>query len=396
MTPRAAASAAAAATFFVITSARRCDYLRMPTHVRPHAAGALLVSLWASSSAAGDAVSLDYRLEGAARAAACPTRGDFLGALRARGVLLDAPRARARARAVQIVIRNDDGAFQGELVVQRDGALRAEPRRVQDAACAEVAEALAVSTAIALGARSEPARSEPLPSELVPAEPPASPRGEPAASAIVDVEARSAARLRGSSFDARDSVQVEAGTLELGAVRSYTLSAGAQLGLLPGQAVPRFELEAMMAGFANPPGAEPFLTGPLLQIQWAVLGPAEAHYRGVTLDTWGLEAGIDLCQAIRYDSEGLSASACAGFGAGWLFTDVAAPGGESASRQLGYGYASLGLETHYDLGAGFHLAAKLGGRLRTPLAPEAPDGTRLFESSTWEGFGTLGVGLHFR
>lgn len=412
MTPRAAASAAAAGTLFVITSARRCDYLCMPTHASGRAAGALLVSLWASASPASASVALDYRIEDAAQAAACPSRDAFIGALHARGVRLDAPQARSRARAVQIVIRKDDGAFRGELVVQRDDAPRAEPRRVHDVACSEVAEALAVSTAIALGGRAasttselapeahalddEPRAREPAPGEgsEAPAGEPAS--SEPPSSERVDVDASRPARLRGSSFDARDAVEVEAGTLELGAVRAYTVSAGAQLGLLPGQVVPRFELEAMLTGFATPPGAEPFLTGPLLQIQWAVLGPTDARYRGVALDAWGLEAGIDLCQALRYDSEGLSASLCAGFGAGWLFTDVTAASGENASRELGYGYASLGLESHYDLGAGFHLAAKLGGRLRTPLAPEAPDGTRLFESSTWEGFGTLGVGLHFR
>src|SRR5690606_27194356 len=133
-------------------------------------------------------------------------------------------------------------------------------------------------------------------------------------------EPRSAAapaRLRGSSFDRQDKIQVEAGTLELGGAKSYTLTAGAQLGLIPGQPMPRYDLTASMAGFSPPPKGESRLFGPVLQVHWAALGPVTTRYAGaVALETWGLEAGVNACSAFTYDTQGWAALACAEFGAG--------------------------------------------------------------------------------
>lgn len=376
----------------------------------PHKTGRLILPLlasWTVPAVAASAVNLSYEVPGAGAApGSCPSQQQFVAALRSRGVQLDSAEAVERARSVEVRIRSVDGAYVGELVVQPHEAQSAS-RAVHDADCEQVVRALALTAAIALGGNREvqtddvsgwqdtsAARSSTKP------EPEASTTSETPAAVrpphVAEPRSAAPARLRGSSFDRQDKIQVEAGTLELGGAKSYTLTAGAQLGLIPGQPMPRYDLTASMAGFFTPPKGESRLFGPVLQVHWAALGPVTTRYAGaVALETWGLEAGVNACSAFTYDAQGWAALACAEFGAGWLFMDATAPNAPASAQTQGYGFGGLALDTQYNLGPWVHVGLRVGGRLNTPVRADGADGSQLFESSSWGGYATAGFGIHF-
>jgi hypothetical protein len=201
-------------------------------------------------------------------------------------------------------------------------------------------------------------------------------------------------RLRGSSFGQPAALLVDAGELRFDGARAYTFTVGAALGPIRGQILPRYDLTASLASFVTPPGGESSLFGPF-QVHWAVLGPMQMSYADDSVDAWGLETGGDACSAFTYDTGGWVALACAEFGAGWLFAEVSSGSGRRASQTRGYGFGGLAFDGQYNLGSLLHVGLRAGARLITPFSAEAPDGTRLFDSSTFGAYATLGFGLHF-
>lgn len=364
---------------------------------------------WAVPALAAPSVSLSYEAPGGAAAPrSCPSQGQFLAALRSRGVDLESAEAAGRARSVDVRIRDVGGSYVGELVVQSREA-GAASRTVHDADCNQVASGLALTAAIALGGNGDaqaadvavwqddmtPARSstEPQPEASAVGE---TPGKAPPAPVAEPTPSTAPSRLRGNSFAREDRVQVEAGTLELDGARAYTLTAGAHSGLIPGQLMPRYDLTASVVGFFTPPKGESRLFGPVLQVHWAALGPVTTRHAGsVALETWGLEAGLNSCSAFTYDTEGWVALACAEFGLGWLFMDATAPGAPASTQSRGYGFGGLALDTQYNLGPLVHIGLRVGGRLNTPVRADGPDGSQLFESSPWGAYATFGFGIHF-
>jgi hypothetical protein len=105
-----------------------------------------------AGAAESEAIRIDYRAE-----ASCPGADQFVA-----DVLRRAPRARIAsagesARTFVIAISRTDSGFEGSLAVQGESSSTAA-RKVKGARCAEVAEVLALSTAIAVdpSAASEP------------------------------------------------------------------------------------------------------------------------------------------------------------------------------------------------------------------------------------------------
>lgn len=355
--------------------------------------------------AAASTLSLRYE----APSSACPSTAEFRQAIQARGVELEAPEVAARVSSIEVSIRHAGGEFVGELSVRApDGG--AASRVVHDARCDAVASGLAVTAAIALGGNVAAGQGLiVLDRDAVGAEAGAAASEAGAAASEAPAASGDASdssgdeaeppereqRLRGSSFGQPSEMRVDAGELRFEGARAYTLTAGATLGPIPGQLMPRYDLTASLASFVTPPGAESRLFGPL-QVHWAVQGPVQARYPGeVTLDAWGLEAGIDSCSAFTYDTLGWVALACAEFGAGWLFAETRGPSAERASVTRGYGFGGLAFDGQYNLGSRLHVGVRVGGRMMTPFSVEAPDGTGLFDSSMFGAYATVGFGLHF-
>jgi hypothetical protein len=88
---------------------------------------------------------------------------------------------------------------------------------------------------------------------------------------------------------------------------------------------------------------------------------------------------------------------CAEYGAGFVnIKSKNAQGQEIQNKEEGLGFASLGVESQYNLGSLFQIGLKLGADIMVDsFSAERPDGSRIFESGRFAGYGMLGFGVHF-
>ncbi len=311
--------------------------------------------------------------------ATCPAQHEFEAAVEMRGGRWDAD---GGVTALDVAIVPDEGGFRGTLrVAQSDGTEAV--REVHADRCGDVVGGLAVISAITLGA---PAKETPAPSS------------RPAPAPVRRPPPETRTRLRGSSFGRPETLAVERGTLRFDDARSYTLAAGAQLGLLPGIVVPRYDFVITRAGFVTPPSGPSLLSGPVLQVHWSWLGPATYHAADASVHMYGLAAGLSSCAAFAYDTHGLGLLACGTFDVGWLhYQPRDAAGNAWGEKNGGIGTAGLGLDASYALGSLVHLSLRGGAQLQFgTLSVARPDGSSIFEASNVGGYVQAGVGVHFQ
>jgi hypothetical protein len=222
---------------------------------------------------------------------ACPTQQEFATAVAGRGANFDG--ARGSKRTMVVSIHEQDDGFAGAFQV-RDDQGETNKREVHGASCGEVAEALAVVTAIALC----PAGEAPLAKSALDAATPKT--GEPAPTPPE-------LRLRGSTryFPPRsESVPVGAGNLRFDLQRSVTAYAGATVGMISSIVMPRYDLSFVVAHFITTPEGEQRISGPVVQARVSGLGPATYRSADTTTDIGGFSFGFDLCQSPLYDTRG--------------------------------------------------------------------------------------------
>jgi hypothetical protein len=361
------------------------------------AASDAALSLLAPAARAAAPVRLAYQAP-----AGCPAQAGFEAAVRARGGSLAAGAAATGAaregeRWLQVVIEQNASGFSGALQV-RDGEQTSERREVHGPSCAEVSDALAVVTAIALAANGSPlpAANSPTANSPTAAAPAAS--SPPPALAVAAPNTPPAARERSVRVvRLSDSVDVPAGKLGFEQLRGYTLSAGAALGVIPGVTLPRFDFALTNASLVKTPGDADYLLGGF-RIRWTVLGVGTHRSPGFSTRVWGIKAGLGGCGALLYDPTGLVLSICSEIAAGAMAVETKddATRDVTQNKTVGVGTASLELASQYNIGSLFHLDLRAGGEMWvSKLTAERPDGTRLFESSTFNAYLLAGLGLHF-
>lgn len=355
----------------------------------PLGAGALVLCATPSVLAAPE---LDYDAP-----PSCPSQSDFVASVARRGVDLaaDAPNGVA---GVSVRIVQGGNAFTGELRVAGD-ASNSAPRQVTDTDCARVADGLAAVTAILLGAEPPPEESESTPAPAPVAE--NAPAAEPAPSspsvpAPAKEESPETPPLRGSTFSTPQTIDVPAGKLEFVPSRAWALTAGADFGSIPSLVMPRYDLSASIVPFLVSPDKDTHMLGPILQVRWALIGPSTWEQPGrERTDIWGFQVGLASCSALAYDTKGFSLMACAEFLAELWAMQTHGPTGVKESSP-GSGSAGLVLDARYDLGAGFFLAGRGGGRFRiSKLSAEDSEGERLFESGQLGAYVSAGLGFTF-
>jgi len=349
----------------------------------------------------------------------CPSQAQFVAEVSERDGRLDLADPSLELRAA--IARAGKG-YSGTLRLHAAGAVPAAPREVHGVRCDEVVDALAVVTAIALrDAAAEPAATAP---ETASAQPPpardATPAPQTPPSSTQAAPAQKPApkattvppHLKGSgdalpTFAGHKELPVPAGTLRFDRTWALTLAAGAELGLLPDQLVPRFEFTTLQANFVTPPQGASMLLYPILHGRVSVLGPGRFETRETSTTLVGLQSAIGTCLTPHFDTRGLAALFCTelGFGVVQLDTEDRA-GREVQSKLLGYGSVSLSFEGRYNLSSLLHLGLELGMSMRTqPFSAEAPDGSRIFRGTTildsesspgygFSGHALLGFGLH--
>jgi len=320
----------------------------------------------------------------------CPTQPEFVAAVAARGADIDGAGPKDGSRIMVVSIRKQEGVFAGTFQV-RERQSATDRREVSGPSCAQVSDALAVVTAIAL----EPEGHAPSISTTPTAtpDPPASPTSTPPPAPAEE-------RLRANTriFPPRsESVRVGAGSLRFDLQRSVTAYAGATVGMIPSVLVPRFDLSADMANFVTTPERAQRIAGPVIQLHVSFLGPATYASTDTKTDMSGLSFGIGLCQSPLYDTRGLVLLFCGEYGGGFMhLRTTGADGRQIQSKDVGFGVVNFGPEVQYNFGSVFHISAKLGGGFTVgQLTAERADGSRIFGSSIWAAYGLLGAGVHF-
>jgi hypothetical protein len=265
--------------------------------------------------------------------------------------------------------------------------------------CAEVSDALAVVAAIALEGGSDAdsvvARDAGDPAVAPTTVALAAPPVVSATKLSPPVQAPAAPSLTIVPYE--DKAEVPAGTLSLGYVARYTVSAGAAVGVIPGLVLPRFDFTISRANLVSAPGNQDFLLGGLFRVRWTFLGPAEHHAPGLDTRVLAFKAGLGTCTALTYDPDGLVLELCTEIAAGVAGVETRdAAGKQTQTRTVGIGTASLEAHTQYSLGSALYVDLNLGGEYwMGKLSAERPDGSQLFHSSMFNAYALAGLGLRF-
>jgi hypothetical protein len=330
--------------------------------------------------------------------AGCPSESEFVAAVTARGADFDAARATPVAQVMVVSISRAQDGFAGAFQV-RDAREATNKREVRGASCREVADALAVVTAIALqGGAGEggeaPAAPAPQPPPPAAADSQSTPAAAPAAAPPPSVRLRAHTQWRPPT-----SVTVPAGTVRFDMGGTIGVYAGATVGLIPSLVVPQYDFSVVAAPFVTTPDGAQRIHGIILKLDGGIWGPA-TYKAGDTKDTrtdlWGVYVDWNVCLSPTYDTEGLVVLFCFGGGGGALTMDTSADGMGTAEQIVGFARADLSGVLQYYLGAGFHVGAQLrGGAEVGQIAAERADGSSVFSTSpTGSVEVLLGVGFH--
>jgi len=338
--------------------------------------------LWASPARAAARVALAYDA-----AAGCPSETDFKAAVEGRGGSFDGSGGPGSAWALRVSIVQEAAGFRGTLQSTNEDATSAV-REVHAASCQDIVDALAVVSATALNPEAES-----LPA-VVPQKPPLpapAPTREPVTTAFVQGRPRATRSLINAQ------IPVEAGTLKLDYARAITLYGGAQFGMVPHTVLPRYDLSFGGASLVTTPDGKSYLHGAIPRVHVSYLGPATYKTDDTDSQVQALTFALGLCLSPLYDTRGWVALFCAEYGAGIMnVRSKDTQGKEIQNKTTGLGFVGLGIETQYNLGSLFQIGLKLGGEFfMDSVTAERADGSRIFQSSLFAGYGMLGIGVHF-
>jgi hypothetical protein len=355
--------------------------------------GAFWGILRLSPARAADRVALAYEA-----AAGCPSETEFKTAVEGRGGHFTGPGAPGAAKALRVSLVQDAAGFRGTLQATNEDATSAL-REVHGATCQEVFDALSIVGATALNPQgdSTPAASGPPKAVTVAATEAAATTTTTSREPEPTTTTFSHGRLRATKELVNAQIPVEAGTLRFDYARAVTASVGAQFGLVPGTVMPRYELSLTTASLVTTPGGNTYMHGVIPRVTLSYLGESSYKTADASTDLRGFEFSAGVCWSPLYDTRGLVALFCAHYGAGFMnLRTKDAEGTEIQNKTSGLGFAGLGIEAQYNLGSLLHLSLKLGGDVMVDsFSAERPDGSRIFESSRFTGYGTLGLGIHF-
>ncbi len=337
----------------------------------------------------------------------CPSRSEFFDLVAARGVTLQDS---THVPTLSIAITRTSQQFVGRLAT-KDSAGSSGARQVVSSTCAEVADALAVVTAIAARDARQTAEEatstafvDTAPHQTTDEPPPSTPEQKDSSSerkseAPPEPHFRYVAGGRPDWMrpgELHHETDVPEGKLSLDLKLALDVQAGASLGLLPGLAVPRYDLALRNVIFITPPGQDPFMLGVVPRIRLSFFNPTTLTSNGVSSEFAAFQFSMGSCLTPYYDDRGLVLLGCAEYGgsaAGVRSTD----GSRKWEQSLGAGVLSVTLEGEYNFSSSVHLALRTGWEIRAQgdQVVETADGDELFELGGSSLFATVGLGVHF-
>jgi hypothetical protein len=324
----------------------------------------------------------------------CPKSGEFMAAVRARGGDVELEAAVA-SDEIDVVIERAGKDYRGTVRVRSAGQ-SSEPREVRSAACSEVADGLAIVTALAsktgsVADSATPAAPDTNGAATTKNETPHSPLAAPTPPPAPSTQLRTAGQFHD------ETLSVTSGELRVRNDTAVTLSAGALFGIVPGAVVPRFDLTLARTNFITTPDGAGHIIGSILRTRWTILGPTEYRSSDWSTRFWAFKVSIGGCSQLAYDLSGFVLLACGEIGAGVAKIAAKDPQGRTTSDEIvGVPTAALELDARYNLGRVFHLGLTVGGEAwLSQLTARATDGTRIFHTNPLGAYAMAGLGMHF-
>jgi len=318
----------------------------------------------------------------------CPSEADFQVAVEGRGGHFAGPGAPGSARALRVSIAPEPAGFRGTLQATNEDATSAV-REVHGATCSEVVAALAVVGATALNPQQ--AEAKPVASAEQPPVPATAEEPAPTETAF------SQGPLRATQSLANAQIPVEAGKLRFDYARAVTLFGGVQFGLVPHTIMPRYDLSLTAAPLVTTPAGKTYIHGVITRLRLSYLGPTKYKTEDTSSDINAFTFALGVYWSPIYDTRGWVLLLGAEYGAGFVKIQTKdAQGLQIQDKNKALGFASMGIESQYNLGPLFQIGFKLGlDIMMDSFSAERADGSRIFQSSGFSGYGMLGVGVHF-
>jgi hypothetical protein len=348
-------------------------------------AGLAAAAFSALSMTAHAAPRLDYRA-----AAGCPADAEFVAAVRARGGNVDV--AGDPTEELEVVIERTNDGYRGSVRV-RSTDQSSEARDVRSPACDEVADGLAIVTALASQTGSLPetatvpaTTSARAPAAIEAKAPPASVATKPAAST----------RLHTAGQFHDETLTVSSGELRIRNDTAVSLTGGALFGMTP-QVIPRVDLTFARTNFITTPDGAGHIIGGILRTRWTVLTPTEYRKGDWSARFYAMKASIGACSKLAYDLAGFVLLFCGEIGAGVSKVTTKDPAGRTTKDELvGLGSAAFEFDARYNFGRYFHAGLMVGaeGWLAQIKAVDS-DGSEIFHANAFDGYAMAGVGMHF-
>jgi hypothetical protein len=328
---------------------------------------------------------LDYRA-----ASGCPTNAEFVSAVLARGGSVDLG-AGSNAEIDVVIERTGDG-YRGTARVRNAGQ-SSDTREVSAPACADVADGLAIVTALASQTGSMPDSAPPTSAVAAPA--PAKAATTPNAPATPQPKPSTRLNTLGQFHD--EALSVEKGELRIRNDTALTLTGGALFGIVSGSVIPRFDLTIARTNFITTPDGAGHIIGSILRTRWTLLTSPEYRRNDWSARFFGGKASIGGCAQLAYDLEGFVALVCGEVAAGAANVTTKDPTGHVTKDELvGLASAGLELDTRYNWGRHFQVSLTAGGEAwLSPIKATQSDGSEIFRTHPLGAYALAGIGVHF-
>jgi hypothetical protein len=178
----------------------------------------------------------------------------------------------------------------------------------------------------------------------------------------------------------------------LDVVSNVTVSAGATFGLIQDTPMPRYDFVTNGALFLTEPDGTQKMMGAVGQLRLGFLGPVIATGERSDSRVYGASFAMGGCLTPHYDSRGLIALFCVGYGGGMLAVEP--QNSDLGEESVGFGFVNAGFDGQYNFSKYVHLGVRFGWE-GYMLGDVSFERLRGMDGGANAFYGTVGLGVHF-